>query len=424
MKQTLIFRSRSTPANTVTDFSSVLCPMDFGGNETFSKVVWLPEGTFSNMIMTIDVAPGTLGSGKSWTFTLRRSAASFGAMADTTVTVPISETATTGRDTTHSFTTPAGGCFLALKWVPVGTPAALSSTGVEMSIEFDSANPKESGHCYFPYLLGSTAGKRNGLFSNTGTSWTTNAGGFVASVAAVPGVLSGLGLFLPEGAQGGTDHVTVVIYKNSVKQDGTGGTVNTTTDLGPSDARKIQSFSLPVSPGDYFWLETTVMSTFGVHIAVGVLFTATSDGQSNFCGQSGNLNTGINPAFLEMEGGGRTWTSTEVTATGAANHGGVTTFALSGLQLFLEVAPGSSKTWTFTQRRNGGDAAPTVAITGAAIQGSDTAHSSTIADGDTLALKAVPTSSPAVGNMSWAMIQRDSVTVTVGLANAMLLVSP
>lgn len=416
MKQTLIFRCRSAPSNAATDFSSAACVMDFGGNELFSKGIWLPAGTFSNMIVTVDTAPGTLGSGKSWAWTFRRSAASFGAMADQALTVTISETATTNRDTTHSFTTPAGGCFLALKWTPTSSPANLASTGVEISVEFDSSNVGESGHCYFPYLLGSTAGKRNGLFSNTGTSWTTAAGAAVTSVAAVAGTISGLGLFLPEGAQGGTDHITIVIFKNGVKQDGTAGTVDTTTDLGPADAKKIQSFSLPCSPGDRFYLETTVMSTFGVHIAVAVLFTATTNGQSNFCGQSANLNAGINPAFLDQEGGGRAWSGTETSGSGQSNHGGVTSFTLSGMQEFLEVVPGAAKTWTFTQRKNGGDTALVVAITGTGTPaaGSDTTHSTTIADGDTFSLKAVPTSSPAVGNMAWALIQTDSVTAAGG----------
>jgi len=68
---------------------------------------------------------------------------------------------------------------------------------------------------------------------------------------------------------------------------------------------------------------------------------------------------------------------------------------LSNLIVSLGTAPGSGKSWTFTIVINGSDTAITVTISDAATTARDTTHTASIAPGDTIALKSVPSGTPS-----------------------------
>jgi hypothetical protein len=70
---------------------------------------------------------------------------------------------------------------------------------------------------------------------------------------------------------------------------------------------------------------------------------------------------------------------------------------VSALYVNLNVAPGAGKSWAFSLRNNGGDASPTLAVTVSDAATSGNASATVpIDDGDLLATKEVPTSSPTV----------------------------
>ncbi len=411
MKQAHLQRSKSVPANTATDYTNLIGAMEISGGESQVQNYWLVDGTFSNLIVTLNNAPGV---GKSWAFTVRKNG------SDTSVTCTISDAATTARDTTHSFSV-APGDRLALKWVPTGTPTAPSSTGMTSAIEFDGTTANQSGHAWCPQLLQSTVGRKQGVFASLGASWPTGSADQVQNIVAAAGTIDAIGGNLCSGAPGVPDSISIVLVINGTKQDGIGGTTDTTLTFGSADTLKTKTFTaITVSPGDRINYEVTVMSTFGNRCGMACRFIATTNGQSNFAGTSSNLDN-AGTRYLPVAGGHYVWNATEASVAVSA---GVTSFTLSGLQIVLQTQPGAAKTWTIDFRRNASSPGPSVAITGtpSPIVGSDTVNSAAITDGDTIDLRAVPTSTPAVGFMAWAMIQRDSVTVT-GLPNAML-VSP
>lgn len=73
--------------------------------------------TVKNLYAKVSTAPGLAASGKKDTFAVRQN------LADTTVTLDIVETATTGNDTSHNFTTAAGDR-IGIKVVGTNSPAA------------------------------------------------------------------------------------------------------------------------------------------------------------------------------------------------------------------------------------------------------------------------------------------------------------
>ncbi|PYN86761.1 MAG: hypothetical protein DMD87_17285 [Candidatus Rokuibacteriota bacterium] len=69
----------------------------------------------------------------------------------------------------------------------------------------------------------------------------------------------------------------------------------------------------------------------------------------------------------------------------------------------VSVAPGASKSWAFMVRKNGVDQSLTCTISGAsATSASDTSHSFTVAAGDEIEIKIVPTSTPAAAKAEWS----------------------
>lgn len=75
-----------------------------------------------------------------------------------------------------------------------------------------------------------------------------------------------------------------------------------------------------------------------------------------------------------------------------ANVNGVMAVActVSAMYVVLSAAPGSTKSWTFTLRKNGSDTAITCTISDPATTGNDTAHTVTFAAGDTWSIKGAP----------------------------------
>lgn len=68
---------------------------------------------------------------------------------------------------------------------------------------------------------------------------------------------------------------------------------------------------------------------------------------------------------------------------------------IKNLEVSIYTAPGAGNSWDFTLRKNGADQTLTCQIAGTDTTGEDKTHEVTVAEGDLVCWKLVPTSSPA-----------------------------
>ncbi len=106
---------------------------------------------------------------------------------------------------------------------------------------------------------------------------------------------------------------------------------------------------------------------------------------------------GLNSGATRYFGPNGFWGTDYVSATEANIYELVASAGtFSNLKIYLQTAPGSGKSWTFTVRKNGVDTALTLSIADTATSGTDTTHSFTVAAGDKISIKAVPSGTPEV----------------------------
>ena len=91
--------------------------------EKFVEMLIPTSGTFSGLRVRLSGSPNNGGGTQTYTFTVRRGVGT-GAMADTSVTCAISETATTCNDLSNSFTVAAGDRITISSAPTAGTPTA------------------------------------------------------------------------------------------------------------------------------------------------------------------------------------------------------------------------------------------------------------------------------------------------------------
>jgi hypothetical protein len=278
-------------------------------------------GTLRNLKITLNTAPGT---GKSHTFTLQRNSIDTAAL---TVTISDSSTAAelTGVDVPFcKYST------LSLRTTSSGSPA---SSGFSYCIECETAQANSSIYAGGrhgadpPSSVGST-GNLNPFFP-ANADWNSTSAIYAGRVGA-NGAITEL-LVVATGLDG-TGAYEVALYKDAgagyVKQDGTGGTVDTvltvtgilitgSAALGSSTTsigRK--TFSLPVSVGDMVYAEIkgTVSGGLGGSAAVSTLFRATTNGEFILDGYTTSPgNTNFHPANDNTDAASSTEADEEIT---------------------------------------------------------------------------------------------------------------
>jgi len=326
--------------------------------------------------------------------------------AATALTVTISGSATTARLTGVDVAVAAGDR-LALQTVSGGAPPG--TTGVRWSLEFAGTTAKESGYGGPIGFFSSTGARFGGVFSMLTTPQAAAAD--AVQVVAAAGTLTRTDAWLASSITAGNG-LTFYIRKNGVRQDGTGGTVNTACALMGGTTQAAATYSLPLAPGDTVVLEWVVTGTFpSRNWAIGTAFTATTDGQSQICGSSlGDPPAAGAVSFPNAIGIGQVGTVETDFETRALP--GVTTIQFSGLQAVLSVAPGAGKSRQVEVRIAGASPGPTVTISDPATAASDTTHTAVLVDGaDRWNLRTTPTGSPTVAILSWGLIQGPVVTL-------------
>ncbi len=389
MTQIGLWRSGSSPSNSATNYIAAFNGQTWTATPHLGSTPWAVTGTFKNLSITLASAPG---AGNSLTFTLMVNG------SDTAMVVTISESATSGSDLINTAAITAGQ-LVTLKCVPASLPTVST---VQCALDFDSTTVKESGYGGPTTMLVAVTRTNALMWPQNVTNWAGDV-----SVASVAGTFTALFVAIDVTSSGGAGW-TFTILKNGVLQDGAGGTPDTRISLIDAVLTGSSTFSLTVSPGDYFQLRATEVGSAGtMSPAFGVRFVATTDGECMLGG---------NPASAA---GGPSATATEYTrftgaiAVGAsdidgteANHlvtVGVSPFTLSALYCLLNLSPNTpSSSYQFNQRKNSGAGTLTATITEPATTASDLVNSQSFVTGNTLDMEIVPTLVPLVRTPAWA----------------------
>lgn len=367
---------------------------EYSTTEAAATAPWSAPGTFSNLKITIDVAPGV---GKSRTFTIRVNGVNSG------VAVTIADGATTGSHTSSSVTVAAGDR-VALEQVATGSPAAV--TRFAFNVEFVGSTANESSYQSNATLIAdNTVETFNGLFTNN-VNWAA-AATHVVNVSPLAGTISRWDVRI-QTAPGATQSWVFAIYKNGVKQDGGGGTPDTRITIGTGvTVGSASGFSLTVAAGDTFYMSVTPTNTpTVVRVNWSLNFVATVAGQAMLGGFSSNTLDDFSTEYQLIRSGGAIpfWTATE--ANLPPQPGWITRASFTRLYLLLmDGSPGAGNSYAITLRRSGTSPGGTLTATiaDAATTANDLVNSLTVNPVHNTNLQCVPTSFPTVRRLSWAM---------------------
>lgn len=301
-------------------------------------------------------------AGKSYTFTIQKNG------SDTSLSVTISDAATSGTDSSHKIRYDPGDTF-AIKRTTSGTPT-LSTNYI--SFDVDNAVTGESTYgCSSNALSG---GARNRVFSPD--TWASSVGTNRYDLVAAAGTLTDVRIVL-DVAPGVGSSRTFNIYKNGTIQDGSGGSVNTTLTISDNATSGTVSFSLSLSAGDQVYIEHASSGSPASAVAsLATKFVATTDHYSQLASGSPQLSsTGALDLFLRPTNSAASFNATEGNMD---VDGGLSTFTVRNLQVRSTL---SVTNCNFTLRKGGSDQALTCNITGGTT-GSDNSNSVSVSAGD------------------------------------------
>ncbi len=383
------------------------------------------SGRVRNLYINLSTAPG-VGKSRDFVFMVNGS--------DTSVAVTISGTATSGNTAVGVEAAFSRYDLITLHSRVTGGPAT-TDVFYWMEAEFDEPYVSVYGNGTVT-TVSDTVGVtvyQNPLFP-VATNWDASRAGYESRIAC-DGSITGLaGKY--QITMTGSDQYELSLYLNGVKQDGSGGTVDTRTyvnassDVADSQSIGKGSFNLPVVIGDHVAVgcKATAGNPFGgggvlgLRMAVMTRFEATADGEFMICYTSSALpGVGATQYDTPQSYQASTWDSTE------SNRGQKVGLMSSPLHILgatrkLTTAPGGIQSRTMTVRVNGADSDVTIPLTGGSNTGQDSGDAE-YATGDTFDLKAVTSAAPAgsafeyIGLRGWmqsgaAIVQR--VTQLVG----------
>lgn len=369
-----------SPEVTATATALYNCPLSmrrWTGSIDRGNVPVAAAGTFRNLRVHLGGSPG--GSA-NWSYDLMVNgvASSLGV----NVAAPNVEDTDTSNDVHVDV-----GDLICLRRLGTSTPAASST---QVSIEFESDNPGESiygGHD----VAGGSIGHHHAFFPDDDMLSSPE----FRSIALVP-IAGSVRHYRIEGetAMSGT----VLLVKNSIDQDGSGGTVDTRITFGGGTSGNWSGL-LTFVPGDT--LRVSYAFAASERVKTGLCFTSDVDGYFIIGGVDGTtLDVSAteynNPVAGDVSDG---WTGTE------DDHeciGGVTPVLVRGMYGALDQAPGSGgDSFTLNLRKNNAAAGPTITFLDAATTASDLVNSTIIASGDTWSIECVPGGSPTARSASW-----------------------
>lgn len=339
-------------------------------------------GTLQNLRVLLSVAPG---SGKSYTVTLYKNGSSTG------ITVTISDSATSGSDTTHTVTVAAGDK-IRYQYTTSGTPA---TTQMNCSLEYVGDTADESQiMCCGPsgFLSGGATDQYipiNGAVSAAGGSDQTSR-----QLIATAGTIKKLYVVADANvAVGKTVTFTLVV-------NGTPSALTCTMSAGSSTANDT-THSVTVAAGDTLSLlvDYSGVSTGISLINVGCTFVASTPGDFPLIGgTSADPSTSATNYHALNGADSRSFVTTENQRQACAS-----VWYIKNLYTKVSTAPGSGKSWSIKLRKNAADTALTNSIADAATT-ANAASSITLALYDALTISTTPSGTPTgSGEFYWAM---------------------
>lgn len=344
------------------------------------------SGVINNLKVT-----GTLASGRTRTITLRKG--TIGSLSDTALTCSYTEPATSAQDITHSVSVSAGDC---LSWQ--GSVGSGTSGDDDLDISYDFT-PTTPGEMFYAWVNGANQGGPlwTTLCIGTDTNWPGGAlGDIVGDVVAAAGNITRYDIKQIANLAAGTAW-HFYIWKNDVKQDGTGGTVDTQLVISGDAVNKnvgTWSGTLPVVPGDLLKLGVAVGagSPAASMWQVGVCIAHTNPNNTNFFCTTGNAVSNSADRF----NGRQSIIAWDATEANRAVRVGITGFKLTACYVKSSGTPGGSATYTIRARKNSASPGGTLAavIASGATTGSDTSGQTTYAPGDTFSFMSTPANTP------------------------------
>lgn len=315
--------------------------------------------------------------------------------SSTSLSVTITDPATSGSDTSNSVTFAAGDSFVVVR-TGTGAPGA-GTAMISWEWEPDDGVTSIYGFGGRTDVL-TTSTYRDGLLDGGGD---VNGWGGTADQAktliGLAGTITGYYVRL-SAAPGAGDTRTFVIYKNgTTAQDGSGGTPDTRVTISDAATTGNVAFSLTTASGDYYHIQETSTGTPATTRANGsVTFESDVAGRWHVGAQCTNSSSDSTTEYLYPSGSSDDWSATE---TARQQIAGTTPFYLAGMIGRLQVAPGSGKALTFTLRKNQDGTAQALTFsntdTSAATSG-DAVLFETVAD--EISLQGVPSNTPTIAN--------------------------
>ncbi len=342
-KQIIISGTSDDPAINATQYSDLMGDgnLSWGATELARLTIISTPGKLSNFQVGITTAPG---AGKSWTFTIRRGVGPGGAMANTALSVTISDIAVLSSVDTDEVTVAAGDRVSISATSPSGTTACAA---VYSTCQF---TPDTSGETI---LLSNLAG------NNPITNYFNT---LIGSVAPQATEFDGQTLFPCSGtlkrlyveveqAPGGATSTTFTIVKNGTPTDLT----VTLTGAASSGNDVNAAHNVAVAAGDKLDIKITKSGApASTYAWFGCTFLPDTPGNFITCATThvNTSSTAIQYEHMNCGASTLTATETEVECLGQAT-------TAKAIYVNLATSPGANS-WLFTLRRN---ATTTTALT-------------------------------------------------------------
>lgn len=246
---------------------------------------WSVAGTFTTFAVLLQHTPA---AGRTYTLAIRKNG------VDTGLAISIPSGSFGGSVSASIAVAP--GDRIGLHNTITGGLASGTGTGMVCILEFMSTNPGESGHMTAIQQISDWNASPTwyaGIGDGGGNNFTalpnltgSNSPYQIQELFVIPGAITRYDVF---GAGGGASaigpgvgkSITFALYKNGVKQDGTGGTVDTRFTLSGATTSGFWTGTLPVVVGDTVYVELTPTGfTAGQQTpwGFGYGFAATTDG--------------------------------------------------------------------------------------------------------------------------------------------------
>lgn len=355
MKQQFIQGTTDDPGNN--EYLGLFSPLYASGSfetnlwqttEANASQVCPSAGVIKNLYVKIDVAPG---AGATRTFKVYKN----GLATSLVVAFGASNTALVDRTNVVSV---VAGDVLSLESTLTGSPAIISQ--FLFSVEFEGSTAKEN------FLsaggidtLNSVTTEYNALhsFGLWGAATETD------SVTLVPHACTLNAMYVKLTAAPGTGKQYVFqLRKNGVDISGASVTIAGTNTTG-----NVTGLSTALVAGDYLTISSAASGIPTTPVpTIGVSFISTNDGESMLCGCA-PISLGVSAFYMRLPGTAKHAAGTETSLSVV----GAESWLAKNFRVLLFTSPGTSKSRTFTLRKDAGDTILSITISGSNTTGTD-----------------------------------------------------